>query len=85
MRTGNAGGLRILVDGQEAPVIGPSGAVRSNVQLSPELLLAGTAYTPPAQRATPPETAPAVTAPAPTAPAAAEPGAPRPSFAFPAQ
>lgn len=87
MRTGNAGGLRILVDGQEAPSVGPSGAVRSNVQLSPGPLLAGAAYTPPAERAVQPAPAAPVISnpPTPQASQPAQPGAPRPSFAFPAQ
>ena len=43
MRTGNAGGLEITVDGKPAPPIGGMGAVRRNVALDPQALLAGTA------------------------------------------
>jgi cytoskeleton protein RodZ len=42
LRTGNAGGLEITVDGQAAPPIGPNGAVR-NVPLEPQSLISGTA------------------------------------------
>ena len=42
MRTGNAGGLEITVDGKQAPSIGPNGAVR-NVPLDPQALISGTA------------------------------------------
>ena len=41
--TGNAGGLEIYVDGRPTPSIGPLGAVRRNVSLDPERLLAGKA------------------------------------------
>lgn len=41
--TGNAGGLEIYVDGRPTPSIGPLGAVRRNVSLDPERLLAGEA------------------------------------------
>ena len=41
LRTGNAGGLEITVDGQPAPPIGPNGAVR-NVPLDPQALISGT-------------------------------------------
>ena len=43
LRTGNAGGLEIAVDGKAAPPIGPKGAVRRNVILEPQALIAGTA------------------------------------------
>jgi cytoskeleton protein RodZ len=43
MRTGNAGGLEITVDGNPAPSIGRAGAVRRNVALDPQALMAGTA------------------------------------------
>jgi cytoskeleton protein RodZ len=46
MRTGNAGGLAIIVDGNPAPSIGSMGAVRRNVVLEPEALSAGTAVRP---------------------------------------
>jgi cytoskeleton protein RodZ len=42
MRTGNAGGLEITVDGNATPPIGRMGAVR-NVTLEPQALIAGTA------------------------------------------
>src|SRR6266404_3396909 len=42
MRTGNAGGLNITVDGNPALSIGPMGAVR-NVALEPQALMAGAA------------------------------------------
>jgi cytoskeleton protein RodZ len=42
MRTGNAGGLSITVDGNPAPPIGRMGAVR-NVALEPQALMAGAA------------------------------------------
>jgi cytoskeleton protein RodZ len=41
--TGNAGGLRIDVDGQDVPAIGPLGSVRRNVALDPASLKAGKA------------------------------------------
>jgi cytoskeleton protein RodZ len=41
MRTGNAGGLEIIVDGKPAPSIGPNGAIR-NVLLEPQVLVSGT-------------------------------------------
>ena len=43
MRTGNAGGLDILVDGDVIPRIGSKGAVMKEVQLDAELLKSGTA------------------------------------------
>jgi len=39
--TGNAGGLRIFVDGESAPAIGPIGSVRRDVPLEPEKLKIG--------------------------------------------
>jgi cytoskeleton protein RodZ len=42
MRTGNAGGLEITVDGEAAPPIGRTGAIR-NVALDPAALIAGSA------------------------------------------
>ncbi len=38
--TGNAGGLTVLVDGQEVPKLGRSGQVRRNVSLNPDSLKA---------------------------------------------
>jgi cytoskeleton protein RodZ len=46
MRTGNAGGLDITVDGKPVPSIGRMGAVRRNVALDPQALIAGTAVHP---------------------------------------
>ena len=43
LRTGNAGALALLVDGKPAPSIGGIGAMRRNVALDPQALLAGTA------------------------------------------
>ena len=43
LMTGNAGGIEIIVDGKIVPSIGQPGAVRDNVALVPERLLAGTA------------------------------------------
>lgn len=42
--TGNAGGLKITVDGAPAPAIGDIGVVRKNVKLDPELLKEGRAW-----------------------------------------
>ena len=42
MRTGNAGGLYITVDGKPVPPIGGMGAVK-NVLLDPQALLSGPA------------------------------------------
>jgi cytoskeletal protein RodZ len=41
--TGNAGALEIFVDGRLAPPIGPGGAIRRDVALDADRLLAGTA------------------------------------------
>ncbi|MBL8669402.1 MAG: DUF4115 domain-containing protein [Alphaproteobacteria bacterium] len=85
MRIGNAGGLQVIVDGRQAPDIGPSGSVRSNVKLDPQLLLTGQAYAPPPRPATPagadPSGAPAAAPPAPGAspPAAAPKSGPAPA------
>ncbi|WP_417841899.1 RodZ domain-containing protein [Terasakiella sp.] len=43
LRTGNAGGLEIYVDGTKVPSIGEAGEVRRKVQINPEKLLAGKA------------------------------------------
>ncbi len=41
--TGNAGALEIYVDGRKAPPIGPGGAIRRDVALDADRLMAGTA------------------------------------------
>lgn len=38
LKTGNAGGMEIWVDGQKLKALGPVGAVRSNISLDPEKL-----------------------------------------------
>jgi cytoskeleton protein RodZ len=43
LRTGNAGGLEIKVDGRPVPAIGKIGVLRRDVALEPEALAAGTA------------------------------------------
>lgn len=43
LRTGNAGGLSITVDGKPAPSLGGSGSVLRHVALDPRALLSGTA------------------------------------------
>ena len=43
LKTGNAGGLTITVDGDSTPAVGASGEVVRNVLLDPERLKAGTA------------------------------------------
>jgi cytoskeleton protein RodZ len=43
LRTGNAGALALVVDGKPAPAIGAIGALRRDVALDPQALLAGTA------------------------------------------
>jgi cytoskeleton protein RodZ len=40
LTAGNAGGLRIVVDGRVLPALGPSGAVRQNIRLDADALLA---------------------------------------------
>lgn len=46
LMTGNAGGLRVVVDGKAAPPLGKTGDVRRDVALDPDKLLAGTAVAP---------------------------------------
>ena len=41
--TGNAGGLKVMVDGEPVPALGPPGQVRRDVILDPDLLKAGRA------------------------------------------
>lgn len=36
LKTGNAGGLDIYLDGEQVPPVGPKGALRSNVPLNPD-------------------------------------------------
>jgi cytoskeleton protein RodZ len=43
LRTGNAGGLEIKVDGRPVPSIGKSGVLRHEVALEPDALTAGSA------------------------------------------
>ena len=43
LRTNNAGGLDIQVDGESVPAIGGHGDIRRNVRLAPDLLKTGTA------------------------------------------
>jgi cytoskeleton protein RodZ len=43
MRTGNAGGLQITLDGRPLPALGALGAVRRHVVLDPQALASGTA------------------------------------------
>jgi cytoskeleton protein RodZ len=43
MRTGNAGGLEVTVDGNAAPSLGGIGILRRSVQLDPQKLAAGEA------------------------------------------
>src|SRR5882724_2250803 len=45
LRTGNAGGLDVLVNGQKAPPLGEVGAVLTRISLAPDKLLSGTAVT----------------------------------------
>jgi hypothetical protein len=45
LRTGNAGGLDVLVNGQKAPPLGDVGAVLTKISLAPDRLLDGTAAT----------------------------------------
>jgi len=45
LRTNNAGGLDISVDGAEVPSIGGQGDIRHEVRLDPDLLKSGTAVT----------------------------------------
>ena len=43
LRTGNAGGIEIYVDGKKAPSIGEAGEVRRKVLMDPDKLLSGSA------------------------------------------
>lgn len=36
LKTGNAGGLDVFLDGEQVPPVGPKGALRSNVPLNPD-------------------------------------------------
>jgi cytoskeleton protein RodZ len=41
--TGNAGALEVYVDGRKVPALGPGGAIRRDVALDADRLMAGTA------------------------------------------
>ena len=43
MRTGNAGGLEIAVDGNPVPSVGRMGMVRRRIALDPQALILGNA------------------------------------------
>jgi len=49
LTTGNAGGTELLVDGEATPPLGPSGAVRRDVALEPDMLKGGSTGRSPAQ------------------------------------
>lgn len=49
LTTGNAGGTELLVDGEATPPLGPSGAVRRDVALEPDMLKGSSTGRPPAQ------------------------------------
>jgi len=53
LSTGNAGGLMVLIDGNPAPPLGASGAVRRDVPLDADLLRAGRPAPEPSTRARP--------------------------------
>ncbi len=56
---GSAGALEVMVDGKRAPALGPLGAVRRDVPLDPDRLLAGIADSPRPASIAPPAPAPA--------------------------
>jgi cytoskeleton protein RodZ len=64
MFIGSAGALEVMVDGKRAPTLGPLGAVRRDVPLDPDRLLAGNVDSP----------RPAMIAPAPPANRQVRPG-----------
>ena len=39
LKTGNAGGLDVFLDGELMPPVGPKGALRSNVPLNPDYFI----------------------------------------------